>query len=218
MQTNRKRNGVSCSNKVVPCRVRSSGLTNGSMAAPWNALPHIFSMLSRLESLKGALWLKLWFTPSRKMDTRHSRRFIHPGSTGLRALGTHSYERATDDWNGSFQLEVDEHPWLHCNFSIPDHARGQHPHPSRSMGLEELGAPTSEVPHLACPEMSVLDSWQTTTPWIGCTWRVLALWSYQEPETANHLLINCSFAKDIWWNSLSWLGCPCAFTRPMMLH
>jgi len=34
----------------------------------------------------------------------------------------------------------------------------------------------------------------------------------QEPETADHLLINCSFAKDIWWNSLSWLDCPCTFT------
>jgi len=40
----------------------------------------------------------------------------------------------------------------------------------------------------------------------------------QEPETTDHLLINCSFAKTIWWHSLSSLDCLCTFHQPMPLH
>ncbi|KAG2648901.1 hypothetical protein PVAP13_1NG072050 [Panicum virgatum] len=40
----------------------------------------------------------------------------------------------------------------------------------------------------------------------------------QEQETADHLLVNCSFAKQIWWNMLSWMDCACTFPMPMELH
>ncbi|CAM0152437.1 unnamed protein product [Urochloa decumbens] len=33
----------------------------------------------------------------------------------------------------------------------------------------------------------------------------------QEQETGNHILVNCSFAKEIWWGVLSSLGCNCTF-------
>ncbi|PAN17004.2 hypothetical protein PAHAL_3G099400 [Panicum hallii] len=43
----------------------------------------------------------------------------------------------------------------------------------------------------------------------------------KDPETADHLLVNCncSFAKIIWWNLLSWMDCPCSFTQEsLQLH
>ena len=40
----------------------------------------------------------------------------------------------------------------------------------------------------------------------------------QEEETVDHLLVNCSFAKVIWWNTLSWMECPCTFLEPMTLQ
>ncbi|TVU29263.1 hypothetical protein EJB05_20822, partial [Eragrostis curvula] len=33
----------------------------------------------------------------------------------------------------------------------------------------------------------------------------------QENETASHLLVNCSFAKEVWWTVLSWARCNCSF-------
>jgi hypothetical protein len=40
----------------------------------------------------------------------------------------------------------------------------------------------------------------------------------QEFETADHLLANCSSAKQIWWNTLSWMDCSCSFVEPTQLH
>ena len=40
----------------------------------------------------------------------------------------------------------------------------------------------------------------------------------QELETTNHMLVNCSFAKEIWWTVLSWMECSCSFPEPMQLH
>ena len=40
----------------------------------------------------------------------------------------------------------------------------------------------------------------------------------QEEETVDHLLVNCSFAKVIWWNTLSWMECSCTFLEPMTLQ
>lgn len=40
----------------------------------------------------------------------------------------------------------------------------------------------------------------------------------QEHGTADHLLVNCSYAKEIWWSILSWMNCSCSFPGPMQLH
>ena len=40
----------------------------------------------------------------------------------------------------------------------------------------------------------------------------------QEAETVDHLRVNCSFAKVIWWNLLSWMDCSCSFQGPSQLH
>jgi len=40
----------------------------------------------------------------------------------------------------------------------------------------------------------------------------------QEPEMADHLLVNCSYTKAIWWNTLSWMTCQCSFPEPLRLH
>jgi len=40
----------------------------------------------------------------------------------------------------------------------------------------------------------------------------------QEPETADHLLVNSSYTKAIWWNTLSWMTCQCSFPEPLQLH
>nr|TKW25275.1 hypothetical protein SEVIR_3G108000v2 [Setaria viridis] len=32
-----------------------------------------------------------------------------------------------------------------------------------------------------------------------------------ENETGDHILVNCSYAKQIWWGALSWLGRSCTF-------
>ena len=40
----------------------------------------------------------------------------------------------------------------------------------------------------------------------------------QEAETVDHLRVNCSFAKVIWWNLLSWMDCSCSFQGPLQLH
>jgi hypothetical protein len=47
---------------------------------------------------------------------------------------------------------------------------------------------------------------------------VLALRCDQELETTDHLLVNCCFAKEIWWNSLSWMECSCTFSQHLSLQ
>lgn len=37
-------------------------------------------------------------------------------------------------------------------------------------------------------------------------------WLYdQEDETCDHILVNCSFAKTTWWETMHWVGGRCAF-------
>jgi hypothetical protein len=36
----------------------------------------------------------------------------------------------------------------------------------------------------------------------------------QENETCNHLLVSCSYAKEVWWAVLSGFSCQCKFTPP----
>jgi len=40
----------------------------------------------------------------------------------------------------------------------------------------------------------------------------------QEAETVDHLLVNCSFAKIIWWNLTSWMDCTCSFQGQFTLQ
>ena len=40
----------------------------------------------------------------------------------------------------------------------------------------------------------------------------------QEAETVDHLLVNCSFTKVIWWNLISWMDCTCSFQGQSQLQ
>ena len=40
----------------------------------------------------------------------------------------------------------------------------------------------------------------------------------KEAETADHMLISCSFAKVIWWNILSWMDYACSFQGQPPIH
>nr|TKW29230.1 hypothetical protein SEVIR_3G382400v2 [Setaria viridis] len=33
----------------------------------------------------------------------------------------------------------------------------------------------------------------------------------KDPKTTDHILVNCSYAKQTWWEALTWLGCACTF-------
>jgi hypothetical protein len=40
----------------------------------------------------------------------------------------------------------------------------------------------------------------------------------QEEETANHLLVTCPMAKEIWWHVCSWARCVCTFTTVYVME
>lgn len=41
---------------------------------------------------------------------------------------------------------------------------------------------------------------------------------HQELETSDHILVNCSFAKSVWWEVLRWAGCTCPFVPEATLQ
>ncbi|PUZ57515.1 hypothetical protein GQ55_5G438400 [Panicum hallii var. hallii] len=38
----------------------------------------------------------------------------------------------------------------------------------------------------------------------------------QEPETCDHILVNCSYAKQLWWDALITLDCTCSFASQQL--
>ncbi|CAN6226182.1 unnamed protein product [Urochloa humidicola] len=40
----------------------------------------------------------------------------------------------------------------------------------------------------------------------------------QEKETTDHILVNCSFAKEVWWGVLCSCACTCSFPAPKSLQ
>jgi hypothetical protein len=40
----------------------------------------------------------------------------------------------------------------------------------------------------------------------------------QENEMVDHILVSCSWAKEVWWSSCSWAGCVCSMTVTQTLQ
>jgi hypothetical protein len=52
----------------------------------------------------------------------------------------------------------------------------------------------------------------------GLDTHTICLLCDQENETVDHILVSCSWAKEVWWSSCSWAGCVCSLNVAQTLQ
>ncbi|RLN28118.1 hypothetical protein C2845_PM05G23350 [Panicum miliaceum] len=83
-----------------------------------------------------------------------------------------------------------------------------HCHQSKPSSAQSLNEPTSKKLHLQRPQIVYKPN--------NLKFGDICWFCDQEPETCDHILVNSTFANQVWWDAVSALDCTCSFSRSQL--